>query len=210
MTEEVQEKPVPTLRDILSDEELALLFRSYLHDLACSENLSFWLEVEEFRNLSDKVKQVRSKRAAGMFKKYFDPSSKYVINADVDLKKAVEKKIKENAIDSNLFDDLQHSVYLMLEYDSYRKFVNSPTFQQFLAEGYQPHNKKKGRLSIFKIRKRRNEKEKEKAKMKERHGHEKSESLIMLEKFVETAKQQNGDPTKDSPNSQKKSKKAKK
>jgi hypothetical protein len=57
---------LPTLEETLHDLELAFLYREYLHDVYSSENLSFYLEIEDFRStpeesLKERFGQIVSK-----------------------------------------------------------------------------------------------------------------------------------------------------
>lgn len=57
---------LPTLDDTLHDVELAFLYREYLHDVYSSENLSFYLEIEDFHSspeesLKERFNQITAK-----------------------------------------------------------------------------------------------------------------------------------------------------
>ena len=64
-----------TLKDVLCDEELAHLFRDFLHQLHSSENLAFWLDVEDFKQISDNYPDIRRQRAKRIYQKYFSADS---------------------------------------------------------------------------------------------------------------------------------------
>jgi hypothetical protein len=62
-------KEISTLSQVFEDEALALVFREFLHQYNCSENLAFWLAVEEFKTISERKE--RRKAAEKIYKKFF-------------------------------------------------------------------------------------------------------------------------------------------
>lgn len=55
-------------------------------------------------------------------------NSPFQININSDMRKKVEKQFAKGEINSNMFDDIQKSIYQLLEEDCYPKFLKSTKF----------------------------------------------------------------------------------
>ncbi len=102
------------------------LFRQFLHELYNSENLAFWLEVEEYKKLSEEERKDRSQE---IYDKYFDPESKYELNVEGKMKKDLASQLPST--DINIFLGLQESVWNVLEHDCFPKFLQSKMYQNY-------------------------------------------------------------------------------
>jgi len=118
----------PRLKEILADHELALFFRAFLHSVYNYENLTFWLQVEDYKTKSDKE---LSNSAKEIHQRYFTENSEYSINVSYKLKTKLEDDIK-NPPNRNIFDELQKEVWKTLEEDCVPKFWNSEIFKEYL------------------------------------------------------------------------------
>jgi hypothetical protein len=67
---EAEKREAKSLAEVLADDDLALLFRDFLHHLHSAENLAFWLEIEEFK-LIERSNE-RRERAEQICTKYLD------------------------------------------------------------------------------------------------------------------------------------------
>eukprot|EP01122_Echinamoeba_exundans_P006595 TRINITY_DN1887_c0_g1_i2.p1 TRINITY_DN1887_c0_g1~~TRINITY_DN1887_c0_g1_i2.p1 ORF type:complete len:247 (+),score=41.37 TRINITY_DN1887_c0_g1_i2:106-846(+) len=67
---EADKREAKSLAEVLADEDLALLFRDFLHHLHSAENLAFWLEIEEFKLIERSAE--RRERAEQICTKYLD------------------------------------------------------------------------------------------------------------------------------------------
>lgn len=119
----------PTLREILGEEDLALLFREFLHQLKCAENLSFYVEVEEYKTLESQSE--RSERATKIWNKFLSNESMTPINIDSKCRQRIQSALQSGEID--VFDEASEFVYGMLSFDCYRKFIASETYNKWLS-----------------------------------------------------------------------------
>ena len=119
----------PTMKDILSDADLAMVFRDYLHQLHSAENLSFHVEVEEYKSKEDIDE--RKATADKIWSKYLASNAPAALNIDSKTRDRISAGITASTID--LFDEAQEFAYSLLEYDSYRKFVASDTYSRWLS-----------------------------------------------------------------------------
>lgn len=123
---------VPTIRDILGDEELALLFREFLHQLQCAENLSFYVEVEDYKRLPTAVE--RTERAEKVWSKYFGKDSTTPLNVDAKCRQRLDAVIQTGNID--IFEEASEFAFSSLSLDCYRKFIASEMFTGWLGTSF--------------------------------------------------------------------------
>ncbi|KAG0131121.1 Regulator of G-protein flbA, Developmental regulator [Tuber indicum] len=135
------------LTAILNDAALRLLFREYLRETVCEENLSFWLDVEDFNHnflAIDKSKPdaVRETLAAayGLYNAFLAPGSPCELNIDHTLRQDMASRMTravakdENAMYSSLkevaalFDRAQQQVFKLMAGDSVPKFIRTQKY----------------------------------------------------------------------------------
>ncbi|KAF7872567.1 hypothetical protein EAF04_003487 [Stromatinia cepivora] len=148
------------LDKILNDAALRLLFRENLRDTHCEENLSFYLDVEEFlksckaavRNVDptrgksggslDSVKETMAS-AYGIYNAFLAPGSPCELNIDHMLRNQLAtrmtKAVGQDAamVESlkevtKLFEEAQLSVFKLMASDSVPKFMKSSKYEQTL------------------------------------------------------------------------------
>ncbi|KAB8303345.1 hypothetical protein EYC80_004777 [Monilinia laxa] len=148
------------LDKILNDAALRLLFRENLRDTHCEENLSFYLDVEEFlksckaavRNVEptrgksggnlDSVKETMAS-AYGIYNAFLAPGSPCELNIDHLLRNQLAtrmtKAVGQDAamVESlkevtKLFEEAQLSVFKLMASDSVPKFMKSSKYEQTL------------------------------------------------------------------------------
>jgi len=101
-------------------------FREFLHDQYSHENLSFWLEVEEFRNQKD-MTQVEI-RAKEIFRKYFSEESTYELNVPAKTRLEIQEKLKTNCT-LEIFKEAQYATLILMAEDCYPKFIASQRYK---------------------------------------------------------------------------------
>ncbi|RDW79719.1 hypothetical protein BP6252_04357 [Coleophoma cylindrospora] len=150
------------LDKILNDAALRLLFRENLRDTHCEENLSFYLDVDEFlKSCRLAIKMVSPNRgkggqpqgldsiketmasAYGIYNAFLAPGSPCELNIDHMLRNQLAtrmtKAVGQDAamIDSlrevtKLFEEAQLSVFKLMASDSVPKFMKSSKYEQTL------------------------------------------------------------------------------
>ncbi|KAL5348355.1 hypothetical protein ACLOAV_006837 [Pseudogymnoascus australis] len=150
------------LDKILTDAALRLLFREQLRDTHCEENLSFYLDVDEFLKSCTEALQgtspaARSKNpdrsldaiketmasAYGIYNAFLAPGSPCELNIDHLLRSQLASRMtkavgRDDAmIDSlkeviKLFEEAQLSVFKLMASDSVPKFMKSAKYEQTL------------------------------------------------------------------------------
>jgi len=115
------------LQRILFDKRYCLLFREWLIDTECVENLDFWVEVELYKR-EVMSQEARLARAQNIIKKYFEENGDIELNLDAELKNEIEHKLK-GELDSSTFNDAQLAVLRLLETSCCPRFLRSAKYK---------------------------------------------------------------------------------
>ncbi|KAF3767602.1 hypothetical protein M406DRAFT_61450 [Cryphonectria parasitica EP155] len=146
------------LEKILSDPALRLLFRENLRETHCEENLSFYLDVDEFvkqcklaiRNAQknpsttsmDGIKEIMA-QAYGIYNAFLAPGSPCELNIDHQLRSNLATRMTKAVgqdvamIDTlhevtALFEDAQNAVFKLMASDSVPKFLRTSKYESVL------------------------------------------------------------------------------
>ncbi|KAI5868283.1 RGS-domain-containing protein [Durotheca rogersii] len=146
------------LDKILNDAALRLLFRENLRETHCEENLSFYLDVEEFvqscrqaiktargnpnTTSMDGIKEIMA-QAYGIYNAFLAPGSPCELNIDHQLRnnlatrmtKAVGQDVAmiETLLEvTQLFEDAQNAVFKLMASDSVPKFLRNTKYEHTL------------------------------------------------------------------------------
>ncbi|KAF1928694.1 RGS-domain-containing protein, partial [Didymella exigua CBS 183.55] len=135
---------------IIRNPSWRLLYREFLKETMCEENLSFYLEVQEFHRqyrvaISDKgdnkVETIRETLAAayGLYNAFLAPGSPNELNIDHSLRTQLATRMTRAVGDdaamlqslnevATLFDKAQNSIFKLMSSDSVPKFVKHPKY----------------------------------------------------------------------------------
>ena len=119
-----------TFDGILQSAELIALFRVYLDERFCAENISFWVEIEQYRDESPEVRQVHSHK---IWKDYFPDNSEKQININADVYQLTESQLKSDPSSPEIFTTAQKYIYFLMEQESYGKFKLSKLLKDFMG-----------------------------------------------------------------------------
>lgn len=146
------------LEKILNDAALRLLFRENLRETHCEENLSFYLDVDEFvrscrqgirtaqkspnPSSMDGIKEIMA-QAYGIYNAFLAPGSPCELNIDHQLRNNLATRMTK-AVGQDvamietlhevtaLFEDAQTAVFKLMASDSVPKFLRSAKYEQTL------------------------------------------------------------------------------
>ncbi|EAS29226.3 developmental regulator flbA [Coccidioides immitis RS] len=144
------------LNHILQDAALRLLFREFLRDSLCEENLAFYLDVSTFTadyhraeragtfSRMDAVRETLAS-AYGLYNAFLAPGSPCELNIEHALRNSLASRMTravgddEAMIESltevvSLFELAQVSVFKLMSSDSVPKFVRDPRYANILQE----------------------------------------------------------------------------
>ncbi|KAK3722631.1 hypothetical protein LTR37_002201 [Vermiconidia calcicola] len=141
---------------IVRDPALRLLFREYLQETHCEENLAFYVEVKAFLNEYESAKRnpgtpkldvIRETLASAysLYNAFLAPGSPCELNIDHNLRNALagrmtravgEDQAMLQSLDevAVLFDQAQSSVFKLMASDSVPKFFREPKYANMLRE----------------------------------------------------------------------------
>ncbi|CAL1593080.1 unnamed protein product [Knipowitschia caucasica] len=119
------EKWKESFSNLIKSDVGRAVFASFLRSEFSEENLKFWEACEEFKN--SPVSQLQS-RAANIYQQFIRADAVYEVN----LEAAVRELTKENVEQAcpTCFDEAQRRIYLLMEKDSYRRFLHCPLLQE--------------------------------------------------------------------------------
>ncbi|RMZ12967.1 hypothetical protein D0860_02735 [Hortaea werneckii] len=141
---------------IIRDPALRLLFREYLRETHCEENLAFYVEVRSFLAEYERAKRDTSSprldiiretlaSAYSLYNAFLAPGSPCELNIDHNLRNALAGRMTRavgedeqmlNSLDevAVLFDQAQSSVFKLMASDSVPKFSREPKYARVLRE----------------------------------------------------------------------------
>ncbi|MCJ1380171.1 hypothetical protein MMC17_003274 [Xylographa soralifera] len=147
---------------IVNDPALRLLFREFLRDTHCEENLAFFIEVREFTKSYDlldkqkafnKLDTIRESLAAayGLYNAFLAPGSPCELNIDHNLRNSLAGRMTRAVGDDDsmltslqevvhLFKEAQQSVFKLMSSDSVPKFLKEPKYAHVLRDHNFDHN----------------------------------------------------------------------
>ncbi|KAF2085859.1 RGS-domain-containing protein [Saccharata proteae CBS 121410] len=141
---------------IIRDPALRLLFREFLRETHCEENLAFYLDVSEFLNSyraakkanpTPKLEIIRETLAAAysLYNAFLAPGSPCELNIDHSLRTALAARMTRAVGDdeamirsldevAQLFDQAQNSVFKLMASDSVPKFMREPKYHSVIRD----------------------------------------------------------------------------
>ncbi|KAF8420703.1 regulator of G protein signaling domain-containing protein [Tirmania nivea] len=150
-----RETTTTRLTSILNDPALRLLFREYLRETVCEENLAFYLDVVEFdKNFKaidvNKPEAVRETLAAayGLYNAFLAPGSPCELNIDHTLRQDMASRMTRAVAkdDSSmyaslkdvaaLFERARQQVFKLMAGDSVPKFTRSPRYIEVAGDKF--------------------------------------------------------------------------
>lgn len=108
---------------ILNDKEKLDLFVAFCERRYCSENIHFWIALQEYKQLEEDI--LREMRACALYDKYVKPGSPLQVNLDGPLVEQVASRIEVKDTPANLFDEIEERVYMLMHTDSLPAFLKS-------------------------------------------------------------------------------------
>jgi len=121
-----------TLEVVLRDPVLLKLFQEWTSQNLCSENLDFWFDADNFKNIDDKDQMQHEARR--IFQRYVREKAQCQINLDFETREVLEEKIKTQ-ISRDMFLHAQHIIFEAMKYDSLTKFMDSDSYREWRGLG---------------------------------------------------------------------------
>ncbi|KAL4660121.1 regulator of G-protein signaling 4-like [Arapaima gigas] len=135
-TDPVEVKKWAESLDNLVNHEVGLsTFKTFLKMEFSQENIEFWMACEEYKRTTSK-EQLTAK-AKEIYNTYVDVDSPKEVNLDAVTREETKRSLKD--IGPSSFNEAQKKIFLLMEKDSYRRFLKSKMFLDLL----QPSEKRK-------------------------------------------------------------------
>uniref|UniRef100_S4RYV4 Regulator of G protein signaling 6 n=1 Tax=Petromyzon marinus TaxID=7757 RepID=S4RYV4_PETMA len=112
------------LKDSVGQEQ----FLRFLQSEFSSENLQFWVAVQELKRLP--LRKVAD-RAREIWQEFLEPGAPNTINLDSHSFERTAHNVREPG--RFAFQDAQEHIYMLMKTDSYARFLRSNNYQELLA-----------------------------------------------------------------------------
>ena len=109
-----------TLEVLLADPEGRTCFRQFLESEYSDENLLFWEEVQQLKQITgkNKVKQ----KVKEIYLKFVVDDAPKMLNLTMPVRFNVASKVIRNPSDKNCFEEAENSIFKLMNADSFRRF----------------------------------------------------------------------------------------
>uniref|UniRef100_A0A8C0H0K7 Regulator of G protein signaling 6 n=1 Tax=Chelonoidis abingdonii TaxID=106734 RepID=A0A8C0H0K7_CHEAB len=135
-----------SIDEVLKDPVGRDLFLRFLESEFSSENLRFWLAVQDLKRqpLQDVATRVEE-----IWQEFLAPGAQSPINLDSHSYERTSQNVQDPG--RYTFEDAQEHIYKLMKSDSYARFLRSNTYQDFLLVKKKPENEQGRRTSLEKF-----------------------------------------------------------
>ncbi|XP_023284472.1 regulator of G-protein signaling 5-like [Seriola lalandi dorsalis] len=109
---------------IMNSDTGRAVFTSFLRSEFSEENMDFWVACEDYKKTASSKLVPRAKQ---IYQQYVEADAPNEVNLDASTRDQTRQNV-ENPCPS-CFDEAQRMIYLLMEKDSYRRFLNSKLIQ---------------------------------------------------------------------------------
>ncbi|KAF7648507.1 hypothetical protein LDENG_00156000 [Lucifuga dentata] len=113
------------LEKLLKDKTYFSAFRVFLQSEFSEENIDFWLACEDFRSTASQDDLCW--KAEKIYREFIHPTACREVNVDHHIREKVEKSLEKPS--RCCFDEVQRLVYLLMERDSWSRFLCSDAYR---------------------------------------------------------------------------------
>ncbi|CAI9591461.1 unnamed protein product [Staurois parvus] len=121
LTYEEVKKWAESLENLLNSECGVVAFRSFLQSEYSEENLDFWLACENYKKIKSAAKL--TSKAQKIYEDFISVEASREVNLDSTTREDTTKSILQPT--HLCFDQAQHKIFILMEKDSYRRFLKS-------------------------------------------------------------------------------------
>ncbi|KAM4831470.1 regulator of G-protein signaling 6 isoform 8-T8 [Urocitellus parryii] len=132
--------------EILKDQVGRDQFLRFLESEFSSENLRFWLAVQD---LKKQPLQDVAKRVEEIWQEFLAPGAPSAINLDSHSYEITSQNVKDGG--RYTFEDAQEHIYKLMKSDSYARFLRSNAYQDMLLARKKPESEQGRRTSLEKF-----------------------------------------------------------
>ncbi|XP_040216103.1 regulator of G-protein signaling 4 [Rana temporaria] len=121
LTYDEVKKWTESLETLLNSECGVVAFRSFLQSEYSEENLDFWLACENYKKTKSTAKL--TSKAQKIYEDFISVEASREVNLDSITREDTTKSILQPT--NSCFDQAQHKIFILMEKDSYRRFLKS-------------------------------------------------------------------------------------
>lgn len=121
LTYDEVKKWTESLENLLNSECGVVAFRSFLQSEYSEENLDFWLACENYKKTKSTAKL--TSKAQKIYEDFISVEASREVNLDSITREDTTKSILQPT--NSCFDQAQHKIFILMEKDSYRRFLKS-------------------------------------------------------------------------------------
>ncbi|XP_040263302.1 regulator of G-protein signaling 4 [Bufo bufo] len=121
LTQEEIKKWAESLENLINNECGIVAFRSFLQSEYSEENLDFWLACENYKKTKSTAKL--SSKGQKIYEDFISVEAPREVNLDSATREETIKSILHPTYST--FEQAQHKIFILMEKDSYRRFLKS-------------------------------------------------------------------------------------
>ncbi|XP_019357563.1 PREDICTED: regulator of G-protein signaling 1 [Gavialis gangeticus] len=118
-----------SLEKLLASQRGQGVFREFLKSEFSEENMEFWLACEEYKKTKSDHLHGKAER---IYEEFVQSNAVKQINIDYRTRETTAKKAQDPTLTS--FDEAQKTVYILMERDSYPRFLKSKAYLSLLNQ----------------------------------------------------------------------------
>ncbi|KAJ3445407.1 double hit isoform b [Anaeramoeba flamelloides] len=113
---------------LVSKKQYSIFFMNFLKSQYNEENLLFYNEVINFKQLENN--EELTEKAEEIFNNFIKTDSKMQININGMTRGNIQTRMESNNISSDLFNEAQNQIYLLMLNDPYTRFLDSSYYEE--------------------------------------------------------------------------------
>ncbi|KAM4642782.1 regulator of G-protein signaling 16-like [Discoglossus pictus] len=117
-----------SFNQLLNSKDGITVFRTFLQTEFSEENLEFWVACEEYRKTRSSSKLPA--KAQAIFEKFLHSGATKEVNIDHQTRELTRQQIL--VASRSCFDEAQEQARILMEKDSYPRFLKSPIYRELL------------------------------------------------------------------------------
>lgn len=118
------EKWKESFSHVMSSESGRTVFSNFLRSEFSEENMDFWVACEDYKKTAPSKMAMRAKQ---IYQQYVEAGAPHEVNLDAETREKTRQNVKDPC--SSCFVEAQKMIYILMEKDSYRRFLNSKLVQ---------------------------------------------------------------------------------
>ncbi|KAK6484121.1 regulator of G-protein signaling 4 [Huso huso] len=119
-----------SLENLIKNEDGLTAFITFLMSEFSEENIEFWVACEDYKKINLPAKL--TPMAKNIYEQYVAVQSSKEVNLDSSTREETSRNLFEPT--TTCFDETQRRIFLLMEKDSYRRFLKSKIYQDMVQQ----------------------------------------------------------------------------